>query len=287
MTLKAELIEYARDLERMAWRIQTYPFELFDEAVYSEFKERIEKLRVRGSSLLERVKKAPARVKFHVLSEEQLKDVPFYWLEWRVNRTIYRGRDYVKHPFVGLELISAVELSLRIVERLEEIVEERYVKIVRVMRVRIEEFEFILSSKWNYKLRVITPTSWIENWQVDRWGKAYSVKHRSIMFLQTFKLAPNYFAGYRWYPLTPRELELRARVGRIPVRKRTMKFDPEELIKVRKVRERKGKIYWEVDFSRVRDRLWVGKEFSLEEWFDLVKSVRGIYPISVEVRGAR
>jgi hypothetical protein len=71
------------------------------------------------------------------------------------------------------------------------------------------------------------------------------VKHRTIILLQTLRIAPNYFTGYRWVRLTPEEIEARMRLGRILTVWRHMKFDPDDRVKVTKLSPTR----WLVDFS--------------------------------------
>ena len=132
----------------------------------------------------------------------------------------------------------------------------RGVKLVpRFVRVGVKNFVFEVEPDWDYKLRVFTPKEWIEKWESKRFGKAYSVKHRSVVFLQTLGLAVNYFTGYKFVKLTEEEKKRRIKNNRILKVWRTLVFDPENKVKVIKVGTKKGVTEWVVDFSNFKKDL--------------------------------
>lgn len=144
--------------------------------------------------------------------------------------------------------------------------------------VTIGDFIFIVKRDWDYKIEVITPLEWIQPWQSDRFGEDYSVKHRTIMFLQSFGMAPNYFAGFRWENLTEEEIARRIRENRaVPQRKRTMILDPNDLISVRETETTRIRRVWEVDFTRIRGRIETRREVNIDQIIRIAQE-RG-YPV--------
>lgn len=115
--------------------------------------------------------------------------------------------------------------------------------------VEINGFKFRVKKDWKYKVLVETPSgSWLKDWQVSMFGDDYSVKHRTIMFLETMGVADRYFAGYRWVRLSEEAIRKRLEAGRVLKVWRTMQYDPNNRIDVREI----GVNLWEVDFSRFR-----------------------------------
>jgi len=165
---------------------------------------------------------------------------PYYELTPEGEKIILRGR------------FTVADFKLEWARR--RIVRKIRVK-VRVLRIQVKNFVFEMNENWGYKIKVITPIEWKHGWQVDIWGKEYSVKHRAIILLQTLEIARNYFAGYRF--VNYRELgdlgeELMKRhleQGRELVVWRTMKFDPEDRITVTRLGQLNDRLEWEVDFS--------------------------------------
>jgi len=138
-------------------------------------------------------------------------------------------------------------------------------------KISIPPFTFYLKSDWKYKLYVLTPKSWIDrSWQSDLFGKSYSVKHRAIIFLQTFELAPSYFAGYTFFDYPESVKRKRRAVRRVPSRWRTMRFDPNNLISVRRIGRKDDMIKWEVDFSTFASELV--KIIDMHSLFFLIES---------------
>jgi len=58
-------------------------------------------------------------------------------------------------------------------------------------------------------------------------------------------------------------------------------YDPQGLIIVRKIAETSSKIYWEVDFSAVKDKFYVSDVIPRDVFVDLIKNVIGRYHIQV------
>ena len=150
---------------------------------------------------------------------------------------LYRLAQTYFKPLLDLELISVGDYR--------DIL-EFFKPIVKILVISIRGFDFQLTSDWGYKIRVSTPSTWIKDWQTDMFGKAYSVKHRSIMLLQTLGIASNYFAGYKFVPLTEEAIEKRKKAGKILTVWRTMQFDPDGNITV----EETEPDFWLVDFSK-------------------------------------
>ncbi|HDH44500.1 MAG TPA: hypothetical protein ENG66_03800 [Thermococcus sp.] len=167
----------------------------------------------------------------------------FYVVTDKGERVLARGR------LEGGDFAEAPEWVWRTIKRRAVVV------VKRELTVSIKEFTFLLREDWNYKVIVRTPLEWLRPWEVDKWGKEYSVKVRAIMLLQTFAVAPNYFAGYSWEMLSPEEIKRRMQYGRLPARWRTMRLDPYDLIVVRKISEDETGITWEVDFTAFKDKL--------------------------------
>jgi hypothetical protein len=158
--------------------------------------------------------------------------------------------------------------------------------MARIAIVRIKDFLFFISINWNYIINVETPESWIQPWQINTLGEDYSVKHRSIQFLQAFGLAPNYFAGFKWFNLTDQQIALRERAGRqLPKRKRSLMFDPDEKIKVTELKGRKGRRFWDVDFKGFKDSVSVGKLMTKSQFDTIIEQskLRG-YDVLTELQ---
>jgi len=277
-----------RELFRLAYKVHNLARELIfvapDEisaVPFNVWKKEVSDLHTDVMYLSFKISKAPPVVKYHRITEEQAKGQPFYFFIWRAGGRIYRGSEFVRHPFVGLTLDEAIGLLENIVLTLDDYVDQKYIVKVGAVSVLIDEFRFVLTRNWNYRILVVSPTEWIKSWQIDKWGKEYSIKHRAIMFVQTIKLAPNYFVPIRWIPMTPEEIMLRMREGIHLQRWRSLMYDPQGLIVVRKIAETSSKIYWEVDFSAVKDKFYVSDVIPRDVFVDLIKNVIGRYHIQV------
>lgn len=279
MTLKSDLIEKVRRLEWLFWRIQTYPFETFDEAVYSTFKERVSSFLSQAISLRDSVLSAPFPVRFHVITAKQTEGISYYWLQWKVGQILHYGFDYANHPFIGLTLEEAADLLVNMAKRLAEIVERKWAMIVGVLVVYIDNFSFVLYEDWYYTVYVKTPLEWLKPWEIDKWGKSYSVKHRTLIFLATMEIADLHIAGYTFVPLTPEEIEARKTYGRILKRWRTKKLDPEDLISVELIERGADYLIWKVDLGRISDRIEYPPRFSKEKFKQIVRRADRLYRI--------
>lgn len=146
-------------------------------------------------------------------------------------------------PFLSEKIIYKREYD-KILEYFKPVVPKEIV-------VEIMGFKFHLKEDWKYKIFVNSPTLWIKDWQTDMFGKAYSVKHRTIMLLQTLGIARNYFAGYKWVHLSEEAIKKRLEHGIQLKVWRTLQYDPNNRITVTELSSN----FWEVDFSNLSREL--------------------------------
>ena len=161
----------------------------------------------------------------------------FFPMERPLNYMYYLVRDFFK-PFAKEGLITEKDY--------EEIL--KHFAPVKELVVLIRGFRFHLKEDWDYKILVETPPTWLQDWQAEMFGRAYSVKHRTVMLLETLGIAPRYFAGYRFVHLSEEAIKRRIEAGRRLKVWRTMQYDPNNRISV----EETATNIWEVDLGNFR-----------------------------------
>lgn len=166
-------------------------------------------------------------------------------------------------------------------------------------KFKIKSFEFFLPQKWNYRVFVRSPSNWsgagygdldpgwLEAFNISRenTGKPYSIKHRTIVLLQTLELfkkdetTVNFFSlpdGYRWLKMS--EDMWNARKQKYPpeklrkMRARTMIFDPKNKVKVKELPAKNGGRRWVVEFMEYSE--FLPKLIPVKDVVDIFKEKR-------------
>jgi len=249
---KNQIIRINKTIHKVIWQLKFIKDIKEDDYLY--FEQILDELRLKTEALLDKLEREHPKIRNYEFKPKDLKNVPYYFLEWKEDGNVVYGRYFVEHPFVDLTLIDSVLLLISIINRAYEILEYKLPPIEEAVKIRIGNFDFILREDWNYEIEVETPIDWLKSWQTDMFGIDYSVKHRAIMFMQTFGLAKNYFAGYEWVNLT--EEEIARRKGNLPQRLRTLRYDPNDLIVVEEIESDKpNRRLWRVYFGNIRNRI--------------------------------
>lgn len=302
---KKEIVKFTRELHRLFVIIITYPLVKWDLDTARDFLAEIERMRMRLTAIKKELEPHP-RIRMAVFTEDDWKDIPFFFLEWRTYGGIERGRWYTKHPFIDYTIEEVLEILQSCIVRLREIVGEKVVRTIKVAFFRPyakPDFVFIINQMWNYKVRVVTPLDWsigtlrgvpalqlpisemfvgITPAMAIR-GYEYSVKHYACIMLSVGEIINLHeLENIRTRHTSDYENLKISVTGVVPKDGRVWVYDYINRIAVREIRVTEKNRIFEVDFSGYSNIIEVGSEFDDWEFRDFIRNLQRYGEIVIE-----